>query len=144
MAKGSAGLAAGAAGGGLLVAAGAAGGGLLFAGAVAYAGGSEVPALQVTAFSVLAVTGSLALLKVKDFVFQAVMAWQAQNIAIQGGMEALAALKDTGHLIVQELRTGRIQVMEKFKATENWLEELYDRMDKCGNKLEVMRGFLVF
>ena len=129
MAKGAAGLAAG-----------AAGGGLLFAGAVGYAGGLQVPAMQVMVLAVLAFTGSLALLKVKDFVCQGVEAWQALNDTIQGGMQALTVLKDTVQYMQLELRTARIEAVEKMKGIDE-MDARYDRMDKCGNKLEVMQSF---
>ena len=133
------------------LAAGAAGAGLLAAGAAGYAGGLQVPAMQVMVLAGLAFAGSLALLKVMkkvedfaDFVCKGVEASQALNDTIQDGMKALAVLKDTAQYMQLELRSWRVEAVQKMMVIHDMMKAQYDRMDKCGNKLEVMQSLLVF
>ena len=104
-----------------------AGAGLLVAGAAGVAGSLQVEALKVVVCAGLAFGGGVLLLKVCKKV---------QEFAglVKQGVEALEALKDTAQ--------QGMQAMEALKVTAQGMqvsmEGLYDRIDKCGNKLEVM------
>ena len=134
------------------LAAGAAGAGLLAAGAAGAAGSLQVPALQVVVVAGLAFGGGVLLLKVckkvQDFagvVSKGVEALEALKDTAQQGMQALEALKDTAQgMQVQmqalkfEVRGLQVHSQESVLKVLEKMDLQYDRMDKCGNKLEVM------